>query len=94
MASDSNDLYVLFLYMDIQWIRASSGDLPAQAGFNSGDRVHSYTLPASQTDAVINLTMTSNVGVPGMWIFKASERMIINGGCRGRVQLGSVLCVW
>ena len=90
MASDSKDLYVLFLYVDIQWIRAGSGDPPALVGFNAGDRVNFHTIPESQTPDVANLPSISNVGILGLWIFKASERMIINGGCQERVRLGSV----
>ncbi|NXS80475.1 TECTA protein, partial [Erpornis zantholeuca] len=44
-----------------------------QAGFNSGDDTNFYNIPGSQTDAVINITSTSNVKVPGVWVFRVDD---------------------
>ena len=58
----------MFLYHDIQW---SSG---TTIGFNAGDGVHSYTVPESlTTDDVINVVFTSNVGIPGMYIYRVDQ---------------------
>ena len=35
--------------------------------------VKNATLPNSGTDAIVNLTETSNVGNPGLWIFRVDE---------------------
>ncbi|NWU17027.1 TECTA protein, partial [Cephalopterus ornatus] len=44
-----------------------------QAGFNSGDDTNFYNIPGSQTDAIINITATSNVNVPGRWVFRVDN---------------------
>ena len=71
----------MFFYADeeIQWTTGDNsggkdglGGTPAQVGFNAGDGVRSASVPGSQTAAIINITMTSNIGVPGVWIFQVS----------------------
>ena len=58
----------MFLYHDIQW---SSG---TTIGFNAGDGVHYYTVPESlTTDGVLNLDSTSNVDLPGMYIYRVDQ---------------------
>ena len=59
----------MFLYHDIQW---SSG--LTTIGFNAGDGVHYYTVPESlTTDSVLNLDNSSNVGIPGMYIYRVDR---------------------
>ena len=61
-------MFVMFLYHDIQW---SSG---TTIGFNAGDGLHYYTIPESlTTDGVLNLDNTSNVGIPGMYIYRVDQ---------------------
>ena len=68
MAADGSLTFVMFLYHDIQW---SSG---AQVGFNAGDGVNYFTVPESlTTDGVLNLDNTSNVGIPGMYIYRVDQ---------------------
>ncbi len=81
MASDGQNLFVFFLYADIQWIRNNAEIPPAQVGFNAGDGVHYYVLPGSRTEGVANVTTDSNMGVPGMWAFKVSGTTIESAGC-------------
>ncbi|XP_066194959.1 alpha-tectorin-like [Sylvia atricapilla] len=78
LTTDSKMFYTIFNYWDIQWTTgaASDGDAEtglggtrAHAGFNSGDDTNFYNIPGSQTDAIINITTTSNVKVPGRWVF-------------------------
>ena len=58
----------MFLYHDIQW---SSG---TTIGFNAGDGLHYITIPESLTaDGVLNLDSTSNVGIPGMYIYRVDQ---------------------
>jgi len=74
--------FVIFLYADgeIQWTTGDAsggtngfdGD-EALAGINVGDGVNSITIHGSQTPSIINITHTSNVGIPGVWIFKVNE---------------------
>ena len=57
---------MIFLYADgeIQW------DNNALAGINAGDGVNSVTIPGSQTPNITAITQTSNVGIPGIWMFE------------------------
>ena len=57
----------MFLYRDIQW---SSG---TTIGFNAGDGVHYYTVPESLTAGVLNLDNTSNVCIPGMYLYRVDQ---------------------
>ena len=42
----------------------------ALAGFNAGNRINYYTISGSRTSSIINIARTTNVGIPGTWIFK------------------------
>ena len=74
--------FVSFLYADgeIQWTTGDAsggsgglGGISALAGFNAGDRVRFSTVPGSLSDDIINVTDTSNVGIPGVWMFQISN---------------------
>ncbi|NXH38106.1 TECTA protein, partial [Dicaeum eximium] len=82
LTTDSEKSYIILNYRDIQWTTGtvSDGDTatglrgtPAHAGFNSGDGTNFYNIPVSQTDAIINITTTSNVNVPGRWVFRVDD---------------------
>jgi hypothetical protein len=74
-----------FRYNRLDWTTGSAsggdsnglGGTEAQAGFDAGDNVNFFTLPGSQTPAVLDLETTSNVSsaTPGLWSFA-----IRNGG--------------
>jgi Nidogen-like len=59
-----------FRYDTLQW-PAIDSRLPAQAGFDAGNRVNFLTLPGSLTAEVLDLQNTSNVGAgsPGLYSF-------------------------
>ena len=72
----------MFLYADgrIQWTTGDDsggfngiGGTEALAGINAGDGVNSVTIPGSLTPDIINITQTSNVNIPGVWMFKVGE---------------------
>ena len=70
----------MFLYVDLQWTTGdiSFGDdglggTEALAGYNAGDRINSYTIAGSRTSRITNIATTSNVGIPGTWIFKVGQ---------------------
>ena len=74
--------FVIFLYADerIQWTTGDSsggsdgfGGTEAVAGINAGDGINFVTIPGSLTPSIINITQTSNVGIPGIWMFRVSE---------------------
>ena len=68
LASSQYESFVIFLYADIQW--TSFGTL---AGINSGNGYPTVTVPESQTLNILNIEETSNIGVPGVWMFKIGE---------------------
>ena len=73
LASDGSITYVIFIYGDIQW-----GTRRTTVGFNGGSRLRSYNLPESfSTAAVLNLESTSNVGRPGVYIFRVDQPSIV-----------------
>ena len=91
LATNGLRSFVIFLYADgkIQWTTGSAsggtnglGGTPAQVGFDAGDGIRHATIPGSRTDAIINITQTSNVGIPGMWIFRIDEEAVIIAGCQ------------
>ncbi|KAM8985778.1 sushi, nidogen and EGF-like domain-containing protein 1 [Ara ararauna] len=82
LTTDTKRSFIILNYWDIQWTTgaASDGDpetgfggTPAHAGFNSGDDSNYYNIPGSQTEAIINITKTSNVNVPGRWVFQVDD---------------------
>ena len=80
LATSEIESFVIFLYADLQWTTGDSslgsrglGGLKAVAGYNAGDRINSYTIAGSQTSRIIEIAKTSNVGIPGTWIFKVGE---------------------
>uniref|UniRef100_A0A8C9FKA9 NIDO domain-containing protein n=1 Tax=Pavo cristatus TaxID=9049 RepID=A0A8C9FKA9_PAVCR len=82
LTTSTDTSFVILNYKDIQWTTgvASGGDpktglggTPAHAGFNSGDETNYYNIPGSRTEAVINITKTSNVNVPGRWVFQVDD---------------------
>ena len=83
--------FVIFLYADgeIQWTTGDAsngtdglGGIPAQVGFDAGDGIRHATIPGSRTDSIINITQTSNVGTPGVWIFRIDGQEVVVAGCQ------------
>ncbi|XP_028597597.2 alpha-tectorin-like, partial [Podarcis muralis] len=82
LCTDGHVSFMMLNYADIQWTtgaasqgnpRTGLGGIPAQAGFNSGDDKNYYNIPSSRTPQVINITKTSNVDVPGRWVFQVDN---------------------
>jgi hypothetical protein len=78
LATDGSETFAFFLYADglIQSIRRG-----VQIGIDGGDGVNHYTVPDSLTPDIINITDTSNVNRPGLWIFKLDEYIIGGIAC-------------
>ena len=49
----------------------------ALAGINAGDQTNHITIPGSQTPGILNVTRTSNIDIPGMWMFKVGGGMYV-----------------
>ena len=58
---------LLYANGEIQWTNG------ALAGINAGDGVTSITIPGSLTPSIINVTQTTNVGIPGVWMFQVDR---------------------
>ena len=89
LATDNVRSFVIFQYADglIQWTTGDAsggagglGGTPAQVGFNAGDSKNYANVPGSKTPAIINITSTSNVMVPGQWIFQVQNAIITSTG--------------
>nr|XP_054773489.1 sushi domain-containing protein 2-like [Lytechinus pictus] len=90
LVTDGRYSFAIFNYGDINWTTgtASSGDpstglggIPAQVGFNAGDGVTFYSVPASRTADVVDIETTSNIGVPGRWVFRTDNSNIQGQEC-------------
>ena len=86
LATTARGSFVIFLYphRGIQWTTGDDsggykglGGSESLAGINVGDGVNSITIPGSLTPSIISITKTSNVGIPGVWMFKVGEGMHI-----------------
>ena len=96
LVSDGSLSFVIFLYADggIQWTTGDAsggadglGGTPALAGVNAGDGDRQFNVSESLTDDIINISTTSNIGVPGVWIFQ------VNGGELSMAPIyGNLLC--
>ena len=74
LATDGTKSYVFFIYYDIQW----AGFLGTQLGFGAGDGIHSFRLPeAFNTLAILNLESTTNIDIPGHYLFRVDAVQII-----------------
>ena len=73
---------------EIQWTtgdasggRGGLGGTPAQVGFNAGDGLRYAAIPQSQTSEILNIASTSNIGSPGVWVFRTDEDAVVIAGC-------------
>ena len=80
LATSEIESFVIFLYSDLQWTTGDSsfgkrglGGFKALAGYNAGDKINSHTIAGSRTSKIIEIARTSNVGIPGTWIFKVGQ---------------------
>ena len=81
LMTDGTISFAMFLYADgeIQWTtgdasrgRNGFGGTPAQVGFDAGDGVRFFSVPGSQTAEIVNIDTTSNIGIPGVWLFQVN----------------------
>ncbi len=73
LSTDGQDTYAFFLYADVG---QTLPNMHVQVGIDGGDGVNYYTVPGSFTPNIFNITYTSNVHQPGLWIFKLDNYMI------------------
>ena len=58
------------MYDDIQW---PTPDGKALAGINTGDSINHITVPGSLTTNISDIEETSNIDIPGVWVFRVGE---------------------
>ena len=86
LVSDGRLSFVIFLYAEglIQWTTGDAsggtnglGGIPAQVGFNSGNRRQFASVEWSQTPAIVNIDDDiGNTGVKGVWVFRVDDKDI------------------
>ena len=73
----------MYLYADglIQWTNSGGidglGGNTARVGFSSRDGSNFFTVPESGTTEIINITQTSNVNIPGIWMFHVGKGTLL-----------------
>ncbi|XP_072017285.1 uncharacterized protein [Amphiura filiformis] len=76
---DQNRSASIFYYHDINWSGGADdgadeftglGGIGAHVGFNQGDGNRFFNLPGAQTDDVIDLDKLSNIGIPGVFVYR------------------------
>lgn len=72
----------MYLYADglIQWTSSVDqggmnglGGNTARVGYSSIDGSNFFTVPESGTTEIINIAQTSNVNIPGIWMFQVGK---------------------
>ncbi|XP_062902209.1 sushi, nidogen and EGF-like domain-containing protein 1 isoform X3 [Mobula hypostoma] len=91
LVTDGEASFTIFNYENITWttgMHASSGGdfaglggIAAQAGFNAGDGKRYFNIPGSRTDDIVDVETTTNVGLPGRWVFRIHDAYVEVGGC-------------
>ena len=78
LITDGTNSFVIFLYADdrIQWSVGDVSRVDAQAGFNAGDGEFHFTISGSRTPAIVDIETTSNIGVPGKYLFRVDNETI------------------
>jgi hypothetical protein len=81
LITDGTYSFVMFLYTDIQWSTSAlctgtGGTAGAKAGFDAGDGKNLYLIDGSCTPNIITVKDRSNVGIPGLWVFRVDNSTI------------------
>ncbi|KAJ6650243.1 hypothetical protein lerEdw1_013478 [Lerista edwardsae] len=85
LATDAKISFIILNYANIEWTtgiasggnaKTGLGGTPAQAGFDSGDKKNFYNIPGSRTPDILKIGETTNVQVPGRWVFQVDDFVI------------------
>ena len=79
MAVSGNQTFAIYLYADglIQWSR----DGRALAGYSAGDGQTYYNISGSLSTEILKISSTSNVGYPGLWVFRVDQNNLVFLSC-------------
>ena len=72
LATGGTKSFVIFLYDSIEW-----GTAGALGGVNAGDRMNRFLIPVSLTFDILTINSTSNVGIPGVWMFQVDTGTVL-----------------
>ena len=75
LVSDGRLSFAIFLYADglIQWTGSEVGGFAATVGVQTTIDRMSIRVPESGTPSIIEIDTTSNVGRPGVWLFRIDD---------------------
>ena len=74
------------MYTNISWTEAplkndsKNATLPAWLGFSSGDGIRYTSITDSLSVSVDDISLTSNINFPGVWIFRIDGNRTVSGG--------------
>ena len=71
-----------------------TGGQPATVGLNAGDGVNFVNVTGSNTDDIINIASTTNIGIPGMWAFKVNGAQITGTVCDTTKLFKETATIW
>ena len=87
LGTDGNISFAFLFYADemIEWTTGDAdggigglGGDPADVGFIDDGGVNSFFIPGSNTSDILNVDTTTNVGLPGAWLFQVDGENISN----------------
>ena len=81
--------FAILNYAKIEWTTGNNGGdidtglggIEAMAGFDAGDTTNFFRIPGSRTPAVLDLARSSNVKVPGKWMFNVDTEVAEGEKC-------------
>ena len=82
MAVSGDQTYTIYLYADglIQWSQVFG--YSAIAGYNDGHGIAYYMIPDSLSRDIIDISLTTNVEQPGVWVFRVDRNELILTFCK------------
>ena len=57
------------------------GFASSQVGFNAGDGATFFAVPESQSDAIVDIDMDTNIDRVGRFLFRIDNSDIVDSGC-------------
>jgi WD40 repeat protein len=73
IATDGILSFLVFTFDQMSWPSSLLSSTNTNFGYNAGDNINFYSNPNSFTGNIKNVTLLSNVNVPGKWIFMVSS---------------------
>lgn len=82
LATDGEVSFVFFIYGDIEWGFSN-------IGFRNSDGSRNFMVPGALTSRTVDIELTSNVGVPGLYIYRVDLEQIL--GPNGIVSIQKLI---